>query len=218
MQKVKFELIGEMPLLMHADDVMRQDELEEARKALREKGDKSKQKAGDDRFPPWSWQVGVYHDGEKLAIPQEVVMACLRGGGARKIMARQKTYKEATQSSVFPATEHFRFEFSGRSLPVSEMESIRDLPFSEQVAWARGCGFDLFVKRARIGQAKHVRVRARFDDWTIRGEFQIDETVVPIETLREILNLAGRVGIGDWRPGGKTPGPYGTFTAKVTRA
>lgn len=219
MQRFKFEITGAMPLLMHADNIVLMEEIEEERKRLAESGNKALSKKGDDRSPPWTWHAYVYEDGANFAIPQEVMMACLRGGGARKILKGAKTYKEATQVAIFPSGEHFKFLCRGKQVESGEsLRALRADPFHSQVEWARARGFDLFVKRAKIGPAKHVRVRPRFDDWSIVGTLDVDTEVIAPEKLREIFDEAGRCGIGDWRPACKSPGPFGTFTAKVTKA
>ena len=79
-------------------------------------------------------------------------------------------------------------------------------------------GFSLFVKRARIGQSKHIRVRPRFDNWAAQGELLVTDEQITENILRDILEMAGKYkGLGDWRPSSKTPGFYGTFNAEVKR-
>ena len=78
-------------------------------------------------------------------------------------------------------------------------------------------GFRLFVKRAKIGTSKHVRVRPRFDSWQIQGTINVLSPDISWEVLNTLFELAGRVGICDWRPGCKTPGPYGMFAAKLKK-
>jgi hypothetical protein len=78
-------------------------------------------------------------------------------------------------------------------------------------------GFALHLKRAKIGQSKHVRVRPVFENWSATGQVHVWDDQITLEALREIVTQAGLYkGLGDWRPGGKTPGPYGMFTATVT--
>ena len=80
-------------------------------------------------------------------------------------------------------------------------------------------GFELFVKRAKIGKAKHVRVRPMFRNWEAEGTLTVlDEEASGLKhaNLQRILDLAGAmVGLGDWRPSSPTPGCYGRFTAQV---
>jgi hypothetical protein len=78
-------------------------------------------------------------------------------------------------------------------------------------------GFSLFVKRARIGSSKHVRVRPRFDVWTASGTITVlDDTLTPA-VMQALLDVSGRlVGLGDWRPSSPASGRYGIFTAELS--
>ena len=77
-------------------------------------------------------------------------------------------------------------------------------------------GFSLFVKRAKIGNAKHIRVRPRFENWSCTGDITILDSQISKEILQSILDICGQYkGLGDWRPGAKTPGPFGMFKATV---
>jgi hypothetical protein len=98
---------------------------------------------------------------------------------------------------------------------MESLEEIRELPFSDQASAVRDLGFRLFVKRAAVGSSKHVRVRPRFDDWTVRGTATIVSPDLSLDIVNQLFELAGNVGLGDWRPGGKTPGPFGMFTATI---
>ena len=74
-----------------------------------------------------------------------------------------------------------------------------------------------FVKRAKIGTSKHIRVRPRFDSWQVRGELLVVEAALTFDIVSQLFELAGRVGLCDWRPGGKTPGTFGMFDSKLTK-
>ena len=77
-------------------------------------------------------------------------------------------------------------------------------------------GFVLHIKRAKIGTSKHIRVRPMFPQWAIRGEIAVIDDQITKQILQDILTYSGRYkGLGDWRPGGKTPGSHGMFTARV---
>jgi hypothetical protein len=89
--------------------------------------------------------------------------------------------------------------------------------YKEHEATVEKMGFSLFKKRAKIGNSKHIRVRPRFDEWSTSGEITILDPQITLDVLRQILEISGRLkGLGDWRPGGKTPGAFGMFTAKVS--
>lgn len=207
-----FTLTGIMPLLMHADDIEAADMLMAWRK---DPANKNVSVAGDDRSPPWTWQTYCYSDGEHIAYPSENIMVALRQAGAQLILKKQKTYKEISQSGLLITTEFCEFRNAGKQIAVDSLKAIKDKPFADQAKAAEKLGFRLFCKRAKVGTSKHVRVRPRFESWTISGRIQILASEITPEVLVQLFNLAGRVGLSDWRPGCKTPGPFGMFSAVV---
>lgn len=214
--RASFVLTGTMPLLMHWDNIEGGDELKEWRQDPK---NKNQSVPGDDRTPPWTWHTYLYTDGEHVTIPQDNVMAALLTGGAQVILKRQKTYKELSQSGVLIATEHLRFEYGdGKQITMSNIAEMRDSTFREQVERCKELGFRLFMKRAKIGTSKHVRVRPRFEKWQVSGELQVLTDDLPLDKLELIFDYAGRAGLCDWRPSSpKRPGPYGMFTAKLKK-
>lgn len=214
--RVSFVLRGTMPLLMHFDNI---DGSDRVRAWQLDPANKNQSVAGDDRSPAWTWMTYLYHDGTKVAIPQDVVMASLKHGGARIVLKGNKTYKELSQSSILMETEFLDFAFSnGRTLLVSDIKHLEDEPFENHGKRCRELGFSLFTKRARVRSAKHVRVRPRFTDWTISGTCMILSKDLTFERVKEIFQHAGQSGIGDWRPTSPmSPGPYGMYTAELTK-
>lgn len=210
---VKFKLAGLSAFLFHADDVEQGDLLKEWRD---DPDNKPISVRGDDRSPPWTWQTYLYHDGKHLVCPADNVMVCLRQAGAQIIMNRQKTFKEASQSGILPDSEFFEFRCKGKQISMEAIRALRDKPFKAHADAAREMGFSLFMKRARVGQAKHVRVRARFDDWAIHGRVEVILPEITPAVIEKLFEIAGRVGLADWRPGCKTPGPFGRFGSKLT--
>jgi hypothetical protein len=94
-----------------------------------------------------------------------------------------------------------------------------ELDFEKHEEAATELGFELFVKRARIGQSKHVRVRPRFENWTASGTIYRFRPHAHGEMLRTIFSFAGRyAGIEDWRPGSPSKrDSLETFTAEIMR-
>lgn len=214
MLTVAFELTGIMPLIVHQDDVEASDTLQEWRK---DPANKNLSVAGDDRSPAWTWQTYLYSDGENVTLPAANLMVCLRQAGAQLIMKKQKTYKEISQSGLLIPTEYLDFRCNGHAIPMAKIEAMRDDRFPVQMKKAQDLGFRLFIKRARVGQSKHVRVRPRFDRWSAGGTIQVLAPEISYEVLTQLFELAGRVGLCDWRPGCKTPGPYGMFSATLKK-
>lgn len=214
MYKVAFELTGEMPLLMHWDNIEGGDILKDWRQDPK---NKNQSVPGDDRSPAWTWTTYLYNDGEFVTIPQDNVMSALMTGGAQVILKRQKTYKEMSQSAVLISTEHLRFEYGdGKQLSLAKVAEIKELPFAKQAEACQKIGFRLFCKRAKIGNSKHVRVRPRFDRWRVSGDLTVINDDLSFDKLELIFQYAGRAGLCDWRPSSpKRPGPYGMFAAKL---
>lgn len=216
MARYKFELTGQMPLLMHADDVQAADELMEWRKAPE---NKNVSKSGDDRSPAWTWMTYLYADGERVAMPADNIMVSLRQAGANLILKGQKTFKALSQSGLIISSVHCDFMADDKPVELTEIQKIRELPFAKQAEAVRDLGFSLFVKRAKIGQSKHVRVRPKFDHWTVSGTIDVVADEITPEILTQMFEIAGdRYGLCDWRPGCKTPGPFGRFSAKIKAA
>lgn len=214
--KIRFELTGLMPLLIHADNVEASDELTAWR---RDPKNKSITVPGDDRSPGWTWQSYLTHDGKNVAIPSEYLMVALRQAGAQMILKKQKTFKEISQSGMCVHTEFVEFQGGKGRIDMEDVWAMRDLPFKEQAEKVRNLGFRLFVKRARIQTSKNIRVRPRFDAWRAAGEIVVFDHAQELtyEVVSKLFQLAGRVGIGDWRPGCKTPGPFGMFDATLSK-
>lgn len=211
--QLQFQLTGRTPLLMHADNVEAADELSAWQKDPDNKG---LSKPGDDRTPAWTWQTYLYHDGKHLVWPSANLMVCLRQAAAQIILSKQKTFKEASQAGLAPQDEFLNLEGRNGKIPVAALHEIRDEPFVAHKEAARLHGFSLDARRAAIGRAKHIRVRPRFDVWTIRGTLDVLlPDLLTKEVIIRLFTLAGNVGLGDWRPGGRTPGVFGKFTPKV---
>ena len=212
----KFTLTGITPLLMHADDVEAASTLADWRKAPENKNMSVK---GDDRSPPWTWQTYLYRDANGFVVmPADNVMVCLRQAGAKMILKAQKTFKEITQSGLLIADETLDFTIGGKSIEVAQFVDARDDSFADQKKAAEKAGFDLLVKRAKVGSNKHVRVRPKFTGWEVSGLIQVLAPEISFDHLKTLFALAGDVGLCDWRPGCKTPGRFGMFESKVAKA
>lgn len=217
MQKYKFVFTGVTPLILHWDNIPWAEELDTWRK--RPENTKF-QKKGDDRSPAWSWIGCLYNDGEHVALPTENIMrAVMEGGAAVPVPGGRsgKTFKAQTQSGMAIGEEYNRILVNDKPVKVEKVLELADnADFSKHQAVAAKLGFSLFIKRARIGQSKHVRVRPRFNTWKVAGVFQVWDEQITEAALRDILKWTGEYkGLGDWRPSSKTPGPYGRFTATI---
>ena len=216
MSVYRYTLTGVSPLLMHADDVEKSDMLMAWRKDPKNKGISV---SGDDRSPGWTWQTYCFSDGEFMVMPAECLSASIRQAGGSMILKGKKSFKEASQCGIIFNEDFPPLLVNGKPLKVSKIEDVRDKSFDEQREAVRRMGFDLFVKRAKIGQSKHVRVRPRFEEWSLKGTLEVTAKEIGESDLRQLFELAGFYkGLGDWRPGCKTPGRFGRFTAEIEKA
>ena len=213
--RYKFTLKSISPLLMHADDVELADRLSVERKAAK---NKAVSKAGDDRFPAWSWQTYCYSDGKQIVIPSENLSACLLQAGATMKGNKGKSLKEASQTGLAFDESMFVLLANGKPVPISAIEATKDATFPEQCELVKPLGFSLFIKRARVGTSKHVRVRPRFENWSISGTVETFVPELTADVLAELFRIAGfSKGLCDWRPGSPTkPGPFGRFEAELS--
>lgn len=218
MRTYTIELTGKTPLLMHHDNIEWSDFMEEWKA---DPANKKNSRPGDDRTPAWRWLGCVYHDGNVLAIPQGNIMRAIMEGGAMVPVPggkNGKTFKSQTQSGMMSAEPFWPLYVGGKTIAWRDVEALKDEnKFTSHKKAASSLGFDLLVKRAKIGASKHVRVRPQFaTGWKARGTLAVWDEQIDERVLSDIIEYAGQYkGLCDWRPGGRTPGPYGTFEATV---
>jgi len=218
MQVYKVTLRGMTPLLMHADDPAWSDTL----KAWSSKN-RDRSVPGDDRSPAWTWIGYTYHDGKVLGVPSDNLRTALRDAGAMVVWSKQRSFKQLAASAILfdEVLSPIMIGADDHTVEFPEIEALLKADdFDAHVAAAKAMGFELYVKRARIGQAKHVRVRPMFSAWSCVWTCRVLDPAIKLTHLTEILRIAGTLkGLGDWRPSApKSPGPFGKFEAEVTKA
>ena len=212
-------ITGKTPLLMHADNL---DWAEVMEQWNNDPSNRKNSKAGDDRTPPFRWLGCLYHDGSVISLPGDNLMRCLMEGGAMVPVPggkMGKSFKAQTQSGCMVGEAYWPLLVQGEQIQWADLQVLEKEPsFHAQQAAAADHGFMLYVKRAKIGQSKHVRVRPRVDRWSATGTINVWDEQLTHSLLETILSYAGQYkGLGDWRPGGKTPGPHGMFEATVKK-
>ena len=219
MERYEVTLNGVSPILMHRDNIKWG---ERATKWQKDPANKKLSTPGDDRTPAWTWIGYLYEMNKKvIVIDSDNLMSMLRDGGT-KTPARQGrgSMKAATQSGILVNEIGWVLKLNGKEIPYEPILALADEnDFEKHEALADKLGFELFVKRARIGTAKHVRVRPRFENWSASGTITVSDPQLTEDMLNTIFAFAGRyAGIGDWRPGSPSkPGQFGTFTAEIRR-
>lgn len=216
-----FTLTGQTPLLMHRDDVLAMDELDEARKKmpahLRVKG--------DDRSPPWSWMIYLYHDGSHICCPTENLMKTLMYGGSQTPLTKNKRCKDLSQSGLRIMTPFCTFLNHGKhQIKHSEILAVKPELFPAHMKAAEDLGFSLYVRRKSMGRTgtKHVRVRPMFAaGWQVTGKVVVTSSAITEEILFGIFQKSGEGGLMDERPTSpKCAGTFGIFSTvlKATKA
>lgn len=208
---------GATPLLMHADHIQWADNMEAWIKDPKNKG---KSKNGDDRTPPWRW-IGCLNYTDPVngvvSIPNSYIMAAIMKAATAITLKGMKTFKNLSQCCISVEESEIPLLVGGKQIQMADINKAKDLEtFNEQNELSETLGFSLHVKRARIKETKHIRVRPRFYNWSLDFKLFVTNDLVTKAVLQQILSAAGEFsGLGDWRPGCKTPGPFGTFTAVV---
>lgn len=212
-------LTGASPLLLHADDLAWRGQLE---RWNADPENKRTSKAGDDRTPAWRWLGYCYHDGQHVGVAADNLMTTLREGGAKVPVPGRKnlTYKRQSQSGLVVNELLWPLETPKGLIPWADVKSLIEVPeYDKHEAAAERMGFELFAKSAKVGMSKHIRVRPRFNVWSISGSITVFDESITREVLQSILDMAGMYcGLGDWRPSAPSkPGPWGRFTASITK-
>lgn len=222
MDRYEVTLTGLSPLIMHADDLAFS---EKVTKWQKDPANSKLSVAGDDRSPAWRWVGYLYHDKKTLGIPADNLMTMLREGGARVIHRGSKTYKKETQAGILIDQQQWPIYIGPKADTVSVApfyELIGGNEFSDSLEAAEKHGFELLVKRAKIGNAKHVRVRPMFRTWVAQGSLTVldaEVSGITMQVLQRILEVAGALaGLCDWRPSSpRSSGTFGRFEPQLKR-
>ena len=220
MEQYKVTLTGLTPLLMHNDNLAFTERIKAWQK---EPENKALSVTGDDRSPAWTWIGYTYHDGRVLGVNSDNIMTMLREGGAKVLTGKGKeTYKKQTQSGIMLDAQQFDLYVGGETIQIAPIKSlIGDNDFNNHIDTAEANGFELLVKRAKIGRAKHIRVRPMFRNWVLVGSLTVLDSELSGLTekvLTTVLNQAGAIcGLCDWRPSSPSSGTFGKFQPKIER-
>jgi len=219
MKQYNITLEGLSPLLMHNDNLAFNEKIKAWQK---DPENKAHTIAGDDRTPPWTWIGYLYHDGKHIGMAGDNIMTMLREGGVKvKTGNGKETYKKQTQSGIILDQQQFQlFANGGQPVAIDKIKPlIGNLKFSDHIEVAESLGFELLIKRAKVGRSKHIRVRPLFREWVLQGSLTVldpELTGLTKETLTTIFNQAGALcGIGDWRPSSPSSGVFGKFKPEI---
>lgn len=208
-------LTGATDIIMHRDNITFG---EKVRAWQKDPANKKISVAGDDRSPAWSWLSCLYIANGRVVIDADNIMSMLRDGGKKTPAPTGKgSMKAQTQSGIICNEIGWPLLVGGNGIDADKLLALQaESDFEKHEEAARKAGFTLFVKRARVGTSKHVRVRPRFEKWSASGTLTVVDPQITEQMLQTILTFAGNFcGLGDWRPSSPTPGQFGRFTADV---
>lgn len=219
MRTYQVTITGKTPLLMHHDDIDWADRMEAWQS---DPSNAKNSKKGEDRTPAWRWLGYLYHDSQFVSIPSDNLMRCFMEAGAMIPVPGakgSKTFKSQSQSGMAVTEPYWTLNSNGKPIAMGDInELMKEESFLAHRQRVSSLGFSLFVKRARVTSSKHVRVRPRFDNWSAVGTLSVWDPQVDDRVVNDIVAYAGQYkGLGDWRPGSKTPGSFGIFTGEVKR-
>jgi hypothetical protein len=216
MKTYKVTLKGLTPMLLHNDNIEWAGAMSDWEA---DPTNKKKSVKGDDRSPAWRWIGGLYVEGGDIVVPSDNLMTMMREGAVRCPTGKGKgTFKSMSQSGIIVNEASWPIVVSGKRVPYAPFKAlIGDEDYEKHEAVAKENGFFLFAKRARVGTNKHVRVRARFDEWKIGGTITVLEETITSKVFSNLIKLAGSyAGLCDWRPSSpRSPGRFGQFEASI---
>lgn len=185
--KIQFKIKGDAPLIVHSGVLA--DPLSPEAQAVKDISSKRK-KTEDDlhELSKREWRGSLYTDlNGAPCIPTEVLDACIKSGAKVNKLGKQ------VEAGAFVLGESVPIEYNG--------------PKSPEAMWDDG----RFTHKAgvKVGQARVIRTRPIFRDWSLTFTVQSADDVVDKQQIIDAVNNAGRLkGLCDWRP------KYGRFSVE----
>lgn len=183
-QTLKYKLTSSAPLIAHNGQTA--DPLNRWSKAIKAiSGKRKKTDADYEELARIEFLAGLYMNTEGPIIPNTII-------DALTVRAAMKQKEGPVAKSGVFCLDHARLDYDG--------------PRTADTLWADERF--RFACSVRVGQARVMRMRPRFDEWSATIALNIEDTLVNPAQVDKWMEIAGtQVGIGDWRP------QYGRFTA-----
>lgn len=176
---LKLRLIGTRPLLMHNGQLA--DPTNPNTRAIKPVAKKREKTEADfEQLKKLEWIGGLYRDSEgRISLTEDMVLGAAIEGAKKVKKGKQM------KAGLFSPKTHFPLEFKG---PKDVLELYETGNF---------CDYRSVV----IGQARTMRARPRFAEWSASIELVVETGVVNPNDVVEAFELAGRfIGLGDFRP------------------
>lgn len=183
-QTLKYELKSSAPLIQHNGQTA--DPLNKWSRLMKQISTKrNKTEADYEEMARIEFMAGLYLSADGPILPNTIIDAMVVNA-AKKIKDGPKA-----KAGCF-CLEHARLDYEG--------------PRTADALWADEQF--RFSAPVRVGQAKVIRTRPRFNAWEAVVTLNIEDTLVNPSQVDQWMQIAGtQVGLGDWRP------QFGRFTA-----
>jgi len=191
--QIEIRLQGVSPLLCHNGQTA--DPRNTYAKAMKAVSSKRKKTDADyDELARLEWLAGLYRSADDLVIPDYVIESVMIAGA-------KKSRRGPQAKCGLYTTQHATLQFEGKPA------AINDATLTEMFE----SGNFTHTIGVKIGQAKVMRTRPVFRNWSCTAIAQYDPDVLNLRDIEEIASDAGKfVGLGDWRP------KHGRFEAQVS--
>ncbi len=181
-QEMTYRLIGVAPLIVHNGQLA--DPLNQFSKELKKiSGKRKKTDADFEQMAKLEFLGGLYMSKDGPVLPPDMLDSMILGAA--------KKFREGplAKAGCFCVNTP-RIEYDG---PRVAEELWQDENFR-------------FVKGVRVGQARVIRTRPWFQEWSLNVRYNVETSTVNPSRLDEWLRTGGSIiGLGDWRP------QYGRF-------
>jgi hypothetical protein len=170
---------GTVPIVMHNGQTA--DPLNPYSKAIKQVSSKRK-KVDDDyeKMAALEWEAALYLDKQKRVILNDYVVESCIVGGAKKSKSGQQA-----KTALFVSGDA-EFLVDGRPVTLDEIKGKPEYRLAVPV---------------KVGMARVVRTRPKFDKWSSKFTLQVMDNVANESEVKDWLRDAGMlVGLCDWRP------------------
>jgi len=181
---------GSVPLVMHNGQTA--DPLNAYSKALKQISSKRKKVDADhEKMAEIEWEAALYldrsHNLPKVNISGHVIESCIVAGAKKSKMG------QAAKTALFVDGDA-EFLVRGKQVTLDEIKGKPEFRLAVPV---------------KVGTARIVRTRPKFDTWSATFKLQVMDNVANESDVKDWLRDAGLyVGLCDWRP------RYGRFSVK----
>jgi hypothetical protein len=184
-QPLRYKLTSSAPLIQHNGQTA--DPLNRWSKSIKEISSKrGKTDADYEAMARLEFLAGLYMSPDGPIIPSTIIDSLM-------LKSAQKRKEGPIAKSGCFCLDHARLEYDG---PRTAEELWGDERFR-------------FSAPVRVGMARVMRMRPRFDEWSAVVTVNIEDTLVNPAQVDTWMQIAGtQIGIGDWRP------QHGRFTVE----